>query len=62
MCIGGRDRIYGQIVHNYCVQIGLGRVGGEANLANDHKYAVFFSDNTPYAINHEHETEIIKKS
>ena len=38
----GRVINYSDIVHNFCVQIWVGRVGGEGNLVNDNKYQFFF--------------------
>ena len=40
--IGGRVKNHSHIVHNFCVQIGLGWVGHEGNLANDNKCPVYF--------------------
>ena len=40
----GRVINYSDIVHNFCVQIWVGRVGGEGNLDNDNKYRVFSRD------------------
>ena len=45
----GRVINYSDIVHNFCVQIWVGRVGGEGNLVNDNKCSVFFSGTTPYS-------------
>ena len=45
--MGGRVRNFSEIVHNFCVQIWVGRVGGEGNLVNDNKCSVFFSGTTP---------------
>ena len=45
--MGGRVRNCSDIVHNFCVQIWVGRVGGEEILVNDNKYRFFFSETTP---------------
>ena len=49
--MGGKVRNFSDIVHNFCVQIWVGRLGGEGNLVNDDKYRVFFSGTTPYRKN-----------
>ena len=45
--LGRRVKDHDQNVHNLCVQNKVGRVGGEANLVNDNKCRVFFSETTP---------------
>ena len=42
--------MYCHIVHNFGVQIRVGRVGHEGNLANDHKCRVFFSVIIPKSV------------